>query len=282
MALDEEAAMTTTMDVTGLKRAHRATWAAGDYAAVAEAITERVPPAHLLDLVTIEPGQDLLDVATGPGYLALLAAVQGARVTGLDLTTELLDTARRRADERGVEVAWVEGDAEELPFEAGSFDRVLSVFGVQFAPRHQAVADELVRVCRPGGTIGLVNWAPEGQVGDLFRIMGRYMPPLPSYASPPPLWGSEDHVRGLFADTPVELAFERGAVPLRYESADHYIDFMETCYGPMVTARERLTAEGRWDDCRRELVEMMERRNEANDGRLLVQAEYLVVVGRKR
>jgi SAM-dependent methyltransferase len=271
----------TTIDVADLKRAHRDIWAAGDYAAVAEAITDEVPPGHLLAVVGIEPGHEVLDVATGTGNVALRAAIGGARVTGLDLTPELFDTARRRAEALGVEVDWVEGDAEDMPFEDGSFDRVLSAFGVQFAPRHEVAAGELVRVCRAGGTIGLVNWTPEGQVGDLFRIMARYTPPLPGYASPPPLWGSEEHVRALFRDAPLELAFGLGTLPLRYQSAEHYVAFMETSYGPTVKARERLTAEGRWDDCRRELVDMMERRNEATDGRLLVHAEYLVVLGWK-
>jgi SAM-dependent methyltransferase len=271
----------TTMGVEDLKRAHRATWAAGDYAAVAEAITEGVVP-RLLDRVGIEPGQDVLDVATGTGNVALGAADAGARATGLDLTPELFDTARRRARERGVEVEWVQGDAEEMPFEDGAFDRVLSAFGVQFAPRHAFAAAELARVCKPGGAIGLVNWTPEGQVGEFFKIVGRYMPPLPSYASPPPLWGSEEYVGGLFRDAGVDLAFERATAPWRFDSADDYVSFMETAYGPTVKARERLTADGTWDDCRRDLVEMMDGRNEATDGTLLVPAEYLVVVGRKQ
>lgn len=270
----------TTIDVDDLKRIHRATWAAGDYAAVAEAITEEVAP-KLLDRVGIDPDQTVLDVATGTGNVALRASAAGASVTALDLTPELFETARRRAHELGVEVAWVEGDAEELPFEDGTFDRVLSAFGVQFAPRHEVAARELARVCKPGGVIGLVNWTPEGQIGELFAIMGRYLPPPPSYVAPPPLWGSEEHVRELFRDTGVEPGFERATTPLRFDSAEHYVSFMETCYGPTLKARERLTTEGSWDDCRRDIVEMMDRRNEATDGSLLVPAEYLVVVARK-
>src|SRR6266545_661650 len=170
----------TTIELDDLKRVHRATWAAGDYAAVAEAIADTVASTHLLDRVGIEPGQEVLDVATGTGNVALRAAMAGADATALDLTPELFAPARRRAIELGVEVEWLED---------GSFDRVLSAFGVQFAPRHEIAALELVRVCRPGGAIGLVNWTPEGQIGDLFRIMGRYLPPVPSYASPPALWG---------------------------------------------------------------------------------------------
>ena len=156
---------------------------------------------------------------------------------------------------------------------------MLSVFGVQFAPRHEIAAAELARVLRPGGRLGLVNWTPEGQIGELFRIMGAYMPAPPEYASPPPKWGSEDHVRELFADTPVELEFARGMNPWRFDSAEHYVVFMESHYGPTVKARERLSAEGRWEACREEIYAMAERRNEATDGSLLMNAEYLLTLG---
>ena len=267
--------------VEELKQVHRATWAAGNYAAVAERIDE-APPRDLLARVGISPGEEVLDVATGTGNVALQAAAAGASVIGVDLTPELFETARRRAEEQDVAIEWLEGDAEHLPFGADRFDVVLSVFGVQFAPRHEVVAEELARVCRPGGRIGLVNWTPEGQIGELFKIMGSYLPAPPEYASPPPLWGSEEHVRGLFADTSVELEFTRGHNPWRFESAEHYVVFMETHYGPTVKARERLSAEGRWEACRDEIHAMAERRNEATDGSLLMQAEYLVALGVKR
>jgi SAM-dependent methyltransferase len=266
--------------VTDLKRVHRATWASGDYAAIA-ALIDDAPPRDLLSRVDVNPGQEVLDVATGTGNIAIRAAAAGAQVAGLDLTPELFDTARRRAAQHAVTVEWVEGDAEELPFEDGRFDRVLSAFGVQFAPRHEIVAGELARVCRPGGQIGLVNWTPEGQIGELFKIMGRYLPAPPDYASPPPLWGSEAHVRGLFSGSGVELEFSRGHNPWRFDSPEHYVAFFETHYGPTLKARERLTAEGRWEECREEIVAMVERRNEATDGSLLMPSEYLVTVGRK-
>jgi SAM-dependent methyltransferase len=266
--------------VAELKHTHRAVWAAGDYAAVAEHIDE-VPPRDLLHRVGITAGDDVLDVATGTGNVAIQAARAGAQVTGLDLTPELLVTARRRADQPDVLVEWVEGDAEALPFDDARFDRVLSVFGVQFAPRHQVVADELVRVCRPGGRIGLVNWTPEGHIGQLFRVLGRYLPPPPAFASPPPKWGDEGHVRDLFAGTGVELEFVRGVNPWRFPSADAYVSFLETHYGPLVKARERLTGEGAWDACRPELVALAESSNAATDGTLLIPAEYLVVTGQR-
>ena len=266
--------------VADLKRTHRATWAAGDYAAVAERIDE-VPPGDLLERVPVRPYDDVLDVATGTGNVALQAAAAGADVVGVDLTPELFDTARRRADEQGVAVDWLEGDAEDLPFDDESFDVVLSVFGVQFAPRHQVVAYEVARVTRPGGRIGLVNWTPEGLIGEMFKIMGKYLPAPPEYASSPPLWGSEEHVRDLFEGSDVELEFARGHNPWRFDSAEHLVVFFETNYGPTLKAREKLEAEGRWTELREELHALAERRNEATDGSLLVNAEYLVTIGRK-
>ena len=265
-----------TIELQDLKQMHRGTWAAGDYAAVSDAITDAVAPP-LVERAGVAPEHDVLDVATGTGNIALQAAEAGASTTGLDLTPELLATARRRADDRGVDVEWIHGDAEAMPFADASFDRVFSAFGVQFAPRHSVVAAELLRVCRPGGAIVLANWTPEGQVGDMFRIMGRYLPPPPSYALPPSLWGREDHVRDIFGR---EVEFERRTTPVDFDSADDYVAFMETSYGPMIKARERLTGEGTWDACRTELVEMMEQRNVSSNGGLHVAAEYALIVVR--
>ena len=179
----------------------------------------------------------------------------------------------------GATVLEVGSDAEQLPHEDDAFDRVVSVFGVQFAPRHEVVAAELLRVCRPGGQIGLVNWTPEGQVGELLAIVGRYLPPAPDFASPPQLWGSQDHVRRLFGDA-VELTFTRGLHPLQFDSREAYIESLET--GDLTEARERLQARGRWQQCRNEILAMVERRNEATDGSLRMYAEYFAIVGRVR
>ena len=266
--------------VEELKRVHRATWAAGDYGAIAETIDEE-PPRDLLAHVPVEPGQEVLDVAAGTGNVAIRAAAAGAQVIGLDLTPELFETARRRAAEQRVVVDWIEGDAEQLPFEDGRFDAVLSVFGVQFAPRHQVAANELVRVCRPGGRIGLVNWTPEGLIGELFKILGKYLPAPPDYVSPPPKWGSEEHVRELFADSDVKLEFARGHNPFRAESAEAIVTLFETVYGPTLKAREKLSGEGTWDDCRAEIVAMFERRAEPVADGCVFPSEYLVITGRK-
>jgi SAM-dependent methyltransferase len=266
--------------VAELKLVHRVTWAAGDYAAVARHIDD-VPPVDLLSRMDIGPGQRVLDVATGTGNLAIRAAAAGAQVAGLDLTPELFATARARAAAAAVAVDWVEGDAEALPYEDESFDRVVSAFGVQFAPRHQIVANELAGVTRRGGRIGLVNWTPEGLIGQLFKIMGASLPAPPAFASPPPLWGSESHVRTLFREAPVVLEFARGHNPWRFESPEAWVSFMETAYGPTVKARERLTGEGRWEHCRAEMLALAERHNEATDGSLHMEAEYLITIGHK-
>ena len=266
--------------VAELKLVHRATWAAGNYAAIAEHIDD-APPRDLLARMDIRAGHDVLDVATGTGNLAIPAAAAGAQVVGLDLTPELFETARARAAANDVGVDWVEGDAEELPYEDESFDRVLSAFGVQFAPRHEIVARELAGVTRPGGRIGLVNWTPEGAIGELFRIMSGYLPGPPDFASPPPLWGSEAHVRRLFAESRVELEFARGYNPWRFVSPEAWVSFMETNYGPTLKARQRLETEGTWEACRAQILAMAERRNEATDGSLLMQAEYLIIIGHK-
>jgi SAM-dependent methyltransferase len=266
--------------VEDLKRAHRATWASGDYGAIAELIDDD-PPRDLLERVPVEPAEEVLDVAAGTGNLALRAAAAGAQVVGLDLTPELFETARRRASEQGLTVDWLEGDAEQLPFEDARFDLVYSIFGVQFAPRHKVAAHEIARVTRRDGRIGLVNWTPESHIGELFKILSRYMPAPPEYASSPPLWGNEEHVRELFEGTGIELEFSRGHNPFSFGSADELVSFFETHYGPTLKAREKLSAEGQWADCRAEIVAMAERRNDATDGGCTLASEYLVVSGRK-
>ena len=272
--------MTTTAQasdpVAALKLAHRATWAAGDYPAVAQHIAEH-PVRAALTAAQVRPGTRLLDVATGSGNVALIAAKERAQVVGLDLVPELLDAAHSRALAEGLDVEWVHGDAETLPFADASFDSVTSVFGVQFAPRHQITADELVRVCRPGGTIGLVNWTPEGLIGEMFQIMGRYLPPPPAFATAPPQWGDESHVRELFAGHGVTLSFTRESNLFAFDSVDAYQTFFEERYGPTIKAQEKLAPEGRWEDCRADLRELFDRMNTATDGSCRIQAEYVAI-----
>ncbi len=266
-------ATTTPPAVVALKDQHRATWADGNYAAVAEHIID-APAAAITGHVDVR-GRDLLDVATGTGNLALAAARAGARVSGLDLVPELLDVARARARADGLKVAWATGDAEALPYDDAQFDVVTSVFGVQFAPRAEIVASELRRVCRPGGRIALVNWTADGLIGRLFSVMGRYMPKPPEFVTPPPRWGDEAFLRELFAGDEVQIT--RGANPFRFPDLESYMTFFEENYGPTKRAKERLTAEGRWDDLRAELAELYTELNQATDGTLHIDSEFFLV-----
>lgn len=263
--------------VDELKQGHRVMWAQGSYPEMAEHIESAAE--GLVAEAGIEPGQDVLDVATGSGNVAIPAAQAGARVVGLDLTPELFEAARRRATAAGVQVEWVEGDAEALPYEDESFDRVLSTFGVMFAPRHAVAAAELLRVCRPGGLIGLCNWTPEGVIGQMFRTVGSFMPPPPDFASPPPLWGTEDHVRELLPG--IDLEFARRTVTWRFESVEAWQQFGEERFGPTIMAKRALEADGRWGELRAKLVDLFGSANEATDGTMHVQGEYLQVLGRK-
>jgi SAM-dependent methyltransferase len=260
--------------VAALKVQHRDTWADGDYAAVAEHIDD-VPPAAVLAAAGDVSGLRLLDVATGTGNLAIRAAEAGASVTGLDLVDELLDVARDRAEERGQAITWVEGDAEALPFGDDGFDVVTSIFGVQFAPRSAVVAAELVRVCRPGGTIVLANWTPGGLIGQLFQTMGKHMPPPPPFVTPPPRWGDEAHLRELFGAAG-EVDFTVEMNPFAFPSIDEYMDFFEANYGPTKRAREKLAAEGRWEALRADLRDLYSRLNTADDGTLHIDSEFVV------
>jgi ubiquinone/menaquinone biosynthesis C-methylase UbiE len=193
----------------------------GDYAVVAEQIS--AAGELLVERAGVEPGMDVLDIATGTGNSALPAARRGARVTGIELIVELLDIARERVADLGLEVDWIEGGTEELPFEGRRFDRVLSAFGHMFALRHERVAAELVRVCRPGGVIGFCAWTPEGLGGRLLSTAASYLPPRPPVASPPSLWGSEDHVRKLLDPYVGSLEFERHSVAFDARSAGSWM-----------------------------------------------------------
>ncbi len=196
-----------------LKARHRAMWGSGNYPLMVDTFLLPVGE-RLVDACGIGPGMRVLDVAAGTGNASLPAARRGAAVTASDLTPALLEAGRGIAESEGLELEWVEADAENLPFADESFDVVMSAIGVMFAPHHQAAADELVRVCRTGGTIGLLSWTPEGMLGALFRTMKPFAPPPPPGAQPPPLWGGEEHLRGLLGDR-VELhTVERGVLEI--------------------------------------------------------------------
>jgi len=263
------------VDIGDFKAGQRKMWASGDFPDIARTI--RSAGEDLVAAVGIQRGERLLDVATGTGNAAIPAAQAGAEVVGLDITPELFDAARRRAEEAGVEVEWVEGDAEAPPFEDDSFDRVTSAFGAMFAPRHEVAAAELSRVCRPGGAFAVSAWTPEGLNGQMFARVGKHLPPPPGMVAPV-LWGLEDHVRSLFPE--VELELEHRMVAVEAESPDAWVTYTERVLGPILMAKAALEPEGRWEALRADLVDLYERSNQASDGSLRAEAEYLRTVGR--
>lgn len=229
--------MDATTDVAAdreLKARHRALWALGDYAAVASDVIAELGPM-LVEASGVGPGDRVLDVAAGSGNVAVPAAVAGARVVASDLTPELFTAGRAFADRHGVQVAWEEGDAEALPYEDAAFDAVLSCVGVMFAPHHQRAADELVRVCRPGGTIGLLSWTQRGFVGQMFKAMKPYAPPPPPGAQPPPLWGEEDHVRALLGDRVTDVEIRRQVLTTGlFPTPGVWLEYWKKVYGPTI------------------------------------------------
>ncbi|MFF5187426.1 class I SAM-dependent methyltransferase [Streptomyces sp. NPDC000345] len=217
-----------------LKAKHRAMWALGDYSVVATEVVPDLGPV-LVRESGVQPGSRVLDVAAGTGNAAVPAALAGADVVAVDLTPELLEAGRRLAAEQGTELEWREGDAEALPFPDADFDTVVSCVGVMFAPHHQRAADELVRVCRPGGSIGLINWTPEGFIGQMFTAMRPYAPPPPPGAQPAPLWGDESHVRSLFGDRVTGLNARRRMLRVdRFSRPEDFREFFKSSYGPTV------------------------------------------------
>jgi len=254
-------------------------WASGDYASMVETFLLPLGP-RLVEACQIDPGMRVLDVAAGTGNASLPAAERGATVTASDLTPELLEAGRRRAEAEGLELEWVEADAEKLPFEDGSFDVVMSSIGAMFAPHHQDVADELVRVCRPGGTIGLLSWTPEGMIGALFRTMGPFAPPPPQGAQPPPLWGSEEHLQGLFGDRVEFRTLERDMLEITaFERPHEYGAHFKGLYGPTITAQANARRDGREAEFDEALNMFCDEWNRGTPDRARFEQEYLLTVG---
>jgi ubiquinone/menaquinone biosynthesis C-methylase UbiE len=277
-----EVPMTTEAD-RELKAATRAAWALGDYHRFAKETVWELGEV-LVRACRISPGQRVLDVAAGTGNTAIRAAEAGAEVVASDLTPENFESGRREAEAHGIELEWVEADAEALPFPDGEFDVVTSSFGAIFAPNHQGVADEMLRVCRPGGTIGMLNFTPEGLISDFFGALAPYMPPPPPEALPPPQWGSEDHVRELFGDRVESLEMTRRQYVERAGSPREYRELFKQTFGPVVAAYASLVGDpDRTAALDRDFLEFATQANSGPpDGPAEYHYEYLLVVARRR
>lgn len=257
------------------RRRTRETWAAGDWERFAELITP--VGALVLRRVGIAPGADVVDVGTGSGgNVAIPAARLGARVVGLDPTPELLEFARRRAAAAGVEIEWVEGDAQDLPFDAESFDRVISTFGAMFAPDHHRAAAELMRICRRGGRIAMTTWTVDGFIGELFKLAGAFLPP-PAGMQPPYLWGVEEHIAEVFGSAGADPAVARESVHFEFASVDEAVRRYAEGFGPFVLARVALEPQGRWDEFLERFADLVTRFNVAPDGTARIFSEYLLI-----
>jgi 2-polyprenyl-6-hydroxyphenyl methylase/3-demethylubiquinone-9 3-methyltransferase len=267
------------MALHSFKEAMRSAWALGDYHRFARSTVWDVGPV-LVDAAGVTAGQRVLDVAAGTGNVAIRAAERGASVVASDLTPANFDAGRREARAHGVELDWVEADAEALPFAASEFDVVASAFGAMFAPDHERVASELLRVCRPGGAIVLASFTPEGLGGEFFGLVARFAPPPPRAARSPLLWGTEDHVRELFGDAVESLDLLRRDYVESAESPAAYAELFRETFGPLVALRAAL-GEGA-DELDRELLDFATRANRAPDGGAEYPYEYLLVVARKR
>jgi ubiquinone/menaquinone biosynthesis C-methylase UbiE len=257
-------------------RAARAAWAAGDW----DGFSGHLAPvgALVLERSALRPGMTLLDVGTGTGgNIAIPAAQRGATVIGLDITPELLAQARSRAGRAGVRVDWIEGDALDLPFGDGSFDRVISTFGAMFAPDHERTAAELVRVCAPGGRLLMTTWLDGGFAGELFELTASFLPASPSAGEPPAAWGSRRHVEEVFDAAGAEPSLARETAWLQFRSVDDAVRCYARDFGPFVLARAALEREGRWDAFLAAFEDLVFRFADTTDDGTRIAADYFVI-----
>ncbi|UTI65889.1 class I SAM-dependent methyltransferase [Paraconexibacter antarcticus] len=267
-------------DITAMKEQARATWAAGDFDAVAELIWEAGGVAAAA--AGCGPGDRVLDIAAGTGNAAVQAAQRGADVVASDLTPELFVAGRRRAEAAGVELEWVEADAEALPFQDASFDAAMSTFGIMFAPRQSVAAAELARVVRPGGRIALCAWEPRGFVGEMFRTVAGFLNPPPPVEAPPVRWGTEEGAHELL-DAAFDITCEPQLLVQRFDAPiDEMTDHFMERFGPMVMARRALEPQGRWDEFLEAYRELARRWNEGGKDKAALPAGYLLVTGVRR
>ena len=269
--------MTTAIDLAAVKQRQRATWASGDYGSVAAMIH---PISELLVTdADLPAGARVLDVATGTGNAAIAAARCGCQVTGVDYVPALLERASARAAAEGLPIEFTEGDAEALPYPDASFDAVLSVVGVMFAPHQEQAAAELLRVCRPGGTVALASWTPAGFIGELFRTMGAHVPP-PAGLRPPLQWGTTERLTELFGDGVTDVRAQAREFVFRFTEPAQFAEFFQVNSGPTLKAYESRDADGR-RALLADLTELARRGDRSSDGTVRVPAEYLQVVARR-
>ncbi len=264
----------TAPDLSQIKQRQQQTWAAADYSATG--VRLMLVAELLCEAADLRGGERLLDVATGAGNVAIAAARRFADAVGVDYVPEVLERARERAAAERFDIEFCEGDAEELPFPDGSFDVVTSTFGAMFAPDQPRAAAELARVCRPGGRVAMANWTPEGFCGQLFRVVGRHVPPPPGLV-PPTCWGTEDGVRDLLGPHADTIAIAERAIPMRFRSPEHWVAFFRENFGPIRQAFAGLDPAGQ-AALDRDLLELIGRFNRAGDGTMLVDGAYLEVV----
>ena len=268
----------STVDFGAIKGKQQSVWSAGDYAVIGT--TLQIVGESLCEAVDLHSGQRVLDVAAGNGNVSLAAARRWCDVVGTDYVPSLLERARTRAGAECLAIEFKEADAENLPFPDASFDAVLSTFGVMFTPNQEKAATELMRVCKPGGKIGLANWTPASLIGELFKLIGRYIPP-PAGVKSPALWGTEQRLRVIFGDRIGALEVTRKDFVFRYRSAQHWLDTFRTYYGPMLKTFGALPAD-KQDELARDLIDLAGRFNRGGAGTLIAPSEYLEVVITKR
>lgn len=258
-------------------------WSLGDYATVARDVVGGLG-AVLVEACGIHRGQKVLDVGAGTGSSAIPAAERGAHVTALDLTPKLLEAGRAEASQRGVEIEWVEGDAQSLPFEDRDFDVVISCIGAMFAPDHEATAREVARVCRPGGTIGMINWAPDGSVADFFKTFSAYSPPPPEDFRPPTLWGDAEYVQQLFGDEVSGWEANRKHLVVdHFGTAQDWCDYYKTNFGPTIATYAAIAHDADLTaQLDRDFLRFATEQDVSTEpGRAIYHLEYLLVTGRK-
>ena len=265
-------------DLAALKIRQHAAWSSGDYAVIGA--TLQIVGEELCEALDLRAGERVLDVAAGNGNVSLAAARRWCDVVSTDYVPSLLERGRARANADGLTIEFKEADAEALPFADGAFDTVLSTFGVMFTPNHDQAAAELMRVCKSGGKIGLANWTPEGLIGQVFKTLGRYLPP-PAGAKSPLLWGTRGRLTAMFGPGAVEISAEPRTFNFRYRSPEHFLEVLRTNYGPMLKAFAALD-EANQDDLKNDLLALIASMNKADDGTLVAPSEYLEVAITKR